>query len=472
MADIKIRIQTQADTKGLDETKRKTDALKNSVGEVSEDFSKKLIGKAALAAAAFKGLQFAIGLVKPGLEGVRSAAGRVADGLGNLIDRTGAVQAASAGIRVTLETLAEFIESRVTPRMLDLANKINDVAARYSDAATAAGDLLRIQRQFKEDEAANAKGVEKEVKLIDVWLGRQKEVLAALRDNERARINLGVKDPVAREKALADVDRRFDAQGQRLEDQAANKKGGITQKEMDRLDEEILAAGAQLPQMGTLPKLAGEAQAAAAAEQAALRENRQNFVIRERIREMGGASVAGKTSFAQMAVKDREQLSPEDQLVYDFINQAGGMGNAPAAIESALAGSRKRLAGAKAERVDAFGRLPRGVGSVAEAATYENKIDLQMRGRIQDLQGQQDTVGEQAQDVLGSKVQRSLIAPIQNSTRDMEASAKLQEAFIAEQERRRKADQDFLETILRNEARNTNERIEGNARLKRQQESR
>ena len=400
-----------------------------TVDDVSDKLGKKLFSAGALAAVSFRGIRAAVNLVAPAFDGVSAAASRLWSALQGAVVSSGVVQKATAGIRVALEGLAEFVESKVTPKMLELANKVRDVATAYSDAAKAAGDLLRIQREFATEEAKRAKGVEKEFKDVDAWLGRQKEVLAALRENEKARINLNEQDPVAREKKLADVDLRSDAQGRRLEDEAATKKGGIVQKEVARLDEEILAAGAQLPQMGTLPALAQDAQNKAQAEQAALRENRQNFVIRERIRQMGGAAVSGRTSFAQMATQDREELGAEDQLVYDFVARSGGMAAAVPGIEQALKGSRARVSQTKAARVDAFGRLPRGVGTPAEADTYEKGIDLQMRGRIQGLQEQQDTLGERGQEILGGKVQRNLVAPIQDNTRDTEATGRINDAM-------------------------------------------
>ena len=406
-----------------------------TVDDVSDKLGKKLFSAGALAAGAFRGIHAALNLVAPAFDGVSSAASRLWSALQGALVSSGVVQKATAGIRVALEALDEFVESQVTPKMLELANKVRDVATAYSDAAKAAGDLLRIQRQFQEDEAKNAKRVDKDLKDVDAWLGRQKEVAGALRENEKARINLNEKDPVAREKKLADVDRRFDAQGRRLEDEAATTKGGIVQKEVARLDEEILAAGAQLPQMGALPALAQDAQNKAQAEQAAQRQNRLNFVIARRIEQMGGNSVRGRTTFAEMAVQDREELNPEDQLVYDFIAKAGGMAKAGPAIEGELKTGRARLSQAKAERVDAFGRLPRGVGTPAEATTYEKGIDLQMRDRIHGLQGQQDTLGERGQEILGGKVQRSLVAPIQDNTRDTEATGRINDAMQGEMER-------------------------------------
>lgn len=418
-----------ADTGPLEDFKKQADgaaksskALGVEVDDVSDKLGKKLFSAGALAIAAFRGMHAAINFVAPAFDGVRAAAGRLYTALQESVVSSGIFQGSVAGIRVALEALAEFVESKVTPKMLALANKVRDVATAYSDAAKAAADLLTIQREFAADEEKRAKGVEKEIKGIDAWLGRQKEVLAALRENEKARINFHEKDPVAREKKLADADRRFDAQGHRLEDEAANKKGVIVQKEIGRLDEEILAAGAQLPEMGTLPKLAQDAQDRAREEEAALRENRRNFVIRERIRQMGGASVSGRTSFAQMATKDREELNAEDQLVYDFVDRSGGMEAAVPAIDQALKGSRARVNQSKAARVDAFGRLPRGVGTPAEAANYEKGMDQQMRGRIQGLQEKQDTFGERGEEFQGGKVQRGLVTPIQDNTRDLDAS--------------------------------------------------
>ena len=180
-----------------------------------------------------------------------------------------------------------------------------------------------------------------------------------------------------------------------------------------------------------------------------LRENRQNFVIRERIRQMGGARLSGRTSFAQMATKDREELSPEDQLVYDFIAKSGGMEKAVPAIERELKAGRARLGQASAARVDAFGRLPRGIGTPAEAATYEKGIDLQLRGRIEGLQGQQESLGEQAQDVLGSKVQRNLVAPIQDRTRDTNAQGRIIQAEEEAASRDKQAREEYHRATLR-----------------------
>ena len=390
--------------------------------DVSDKLGKKLFSAGALAALAIRGIHSAAAFVSPALDGLRSATDRLYTALQQSVVHSGVFQTSTAGIRVALEGLAEFIESKAAPQMLSLANKVRAIADGYSDAATAAGNLLRIQREFAKDEAKKAKGVEKEIKNVDVDLGQKKEVLAAQRENAKARINLNEKDPLARAAKLAEVDRQFDARGKKIENEADTKKGGILNKEVGRIDEEILAAGAQLPQMGTLPKLAQQAQDAAVAERAALAENRKNFVIRERIRQMGGSKASGRTAFAEMAIKDREELSSEDQLVYDFVSKSGGMEKAVPAIESELTTSRARLGQAKAARVDAFGRLPRGVGTPAEAATYEKDLDLQVRRRIDGLQEQQESIGERSEDIGTGQQQRNAVTPITDSTRELNAT--------------------------------------------------
>lgn len=395
MAEVKIKIGTKFDPAGTNQARKAGDDLKNTFDGVAADFQKKLIGNAALATAAFKLLHGAMNLVRPSLEGLSHAGGRVGEALQAIVTKSGAVQGATAGLRVGLETIAELLEARVVPGLFQMAGRVAEAGQKFGSAAVMSDRFKTSQKSAADAAAAVNEALGEQMEKIDDLQKRQGEQARHALALHKARINadprLTSDQKIA---ALAQAERANAHREAALQQKAASEKIAAADAALAAQDQIIRDAQRSIPDRGRLTADVRQAQAAAAAEEAAQRKNRETFALGEGLRDTRRSRFGHEFDLAAPGLH-RERLTPEEQRVYDFIQSSGGLEAARAAHAREKQTSRAELERARAARQNAFAVLPGGVATPEQAEAYAREREGLARDTISRAQAAQEKIGGQ-----------------------------------------------------------------------------
>lgn len=440
MAEVKIKIGSKFDPTGINQAKKAGDELKNSFDGVADGFQKKLVGKAALATAAFGLFRGALGLLRPALEGVTSAGGRVGEAFQTIVTKSGVVQSATAGIRVGLEALAEILESRAVPSLFALAEKVAVVGQRYGNAAVMSDRFKASQKSAADVVAGVNEKLAEQIGLIDDLEKRQTAQAKDEADLEKAYIKASDLSPAQKIEETAIVEMRAARRAAHIKQKAINDKIIAVDAAIAEEDQIIVDSNKSIPNRDQLSAAVQRAQAAAGAEEAARVRNRKAFAMGEGLKDTRRFRGSHEFDLTNPNIH-RERLTPDEQRVYDYIKSSGGLEAARVANQQEQAASRAALDGARSERSSAFGALPSGVATPEQAQAYARQREEMARATIGKAQSEQEKLGgqrgklsEEFFEVGRSTMLREQTAAIEATTEQIESLKKLRDTLAGEEQ--------------------------------------
>ncbi len=402
MAEVKVKVTSEADLKGLQETNRELDRMAAKakisgmgLGDVANDIAKlreraeqlgktqaasldeedrsakRLAGTITVVTFALRAMNFVIGAMRPLFAGVSSELDRLQRNLGDIAAQSKAGQFIFKPWQTILETINLTLETRTLPNLAAMADKVRPGVEALSEAKKIIDRLKADENRLSNAVKSGAGVYSDKDKAIQGQVANQVAVLEEQRKLELAKADRE-QDKVKRERLKAGIEIAFDSRIQTVERAGRSAQLKAIDQEIGLQNQTLAAAKAAVPDREELRGRLNVARDASARRQEAQRRNRRAFADVERLR---------------MAESGLADLSADDIGILDqagiFINNRDGQ---PVVIQTridelkksataVLKLSKSRLADAeKAERA-AFGALPAGVGSEAD-------IDNLIQGKL------------------------------------------------------------------------------------------